>query len=93
MWLYLGSSFDAFKSDTKGRGPFSGHVNGALVMKELSIPWIHWHSTSYSINRTFSRDDPIFDDPLLQPPGACQLSYIARADRFEKIVRNATIAW
>lgn len=37
-WLNQGTSFDAFTDDqdydTSYLGPFNGHVNGALVMKE-----------------------------------------------------------
>ncbi|RMZ68437.1 histidine acid phosphatase [Pyrenophora seminiperda CCB06] len=37
-WVYQGNSFDAFTDnsayDTAYLGPFNGHVNGALIMKE-----------------------------------------------------------
>lgn len=91
-WLYLGASADAFTPDTEGRGPFCGHVNGTLVMKELSVPWRNWHSTRHQINATFSLDDPLLQDRLLQPPGG-QLTYVAMGDRFEQIVKNATREW
>lgn len=94
VWLYLGSSFDAFAPDTRGQGPFCGHVNGTLVMKELNSPWVHWHSTRYQIHRSFAPDDSIFTEELLQPPNsATLLSYIALGDRFEEIVQTATSQW
>lgn len=93
VWHYLGSSFDAFAPDTHGKGPFCGHVNGTLVMKELNNPWIHWHSTRYQIHRTFAPDDAIFTEELLQPPNTNRLSYIALGDRFEMIVQTATSQW
>ncbi|KAH0610730.1 uncharacterized protein H6S33_011157 [Morchella sextelata] len=34
-WIYQGRSSHAFQEDTSYLGPFNGHVNGALVMKEL----------------------------------------------------------
>ncbi|KAH8144489.1 uncharacterized protein LAJ45_11500 [Morchella importuna] len=94
VWHYLGSSFDAFSADTEGRGPFCGHVNGALVMKELGLPWMHWHSTRHRINSTLSPTNPLLSDELLQPAGSRgKLSYIANGDRFERIVRNAAFQW
>ncbi|KAF8539079.1 hypothetical protein BDD12DRAFT_883330 [Trichophaea hybrida] len=93
-WLYLGSSPDAFAPDTRGKPPFCGHVNGTLVMKELRNPWVHWHSTQYSIRRTFSNQDPILTEELLQPAGRrSALTYLARADRLETIVEIAITAW
>ncbi|KAJ4301338.1 hypothetical protein N0V90_003430 [Kalmusia sp. IMI 367209] len=47
-WIYQGNSFDAFTDnssyDTAYLGPFNGHVNGALIMKERKAPWYHWKS-------------------------------------------------
>jgi hypothetical protein len=34
-WIYLGDSTDAFDEHKSYLGPFNGHVNGSLVMKEL----------------------------------------------------------
>lgn len=89
VWHYFGSSFDAFSPDTAGRGPFCGHVNGSLVMKELSNPWRNWTSTRHTINAAFSPDDPIRREPLL----GNNFRYVAVADRFEQITRNATLEW
>jgi hypothetical protein len=50
FWFWAGNSFNALKEPTRGKGPFDSHVNGALVMKELKFPWVHWHSMTASIN-------------------------------------------
>lgn len=50
FWFWAGNSFYALKEPTRGKGPFDSHVNGALVMKELKFPWVHWHSMTASIN-------------------------------------------
>ncbi len=59
-WFWAGSSWDALEPDSRGQGPFDSHVNGALNMKELKNPWVHWNSMAASI-----RDDALaHDDPL-----------------------------
>jgi hypothetical protein len=59
-WIFAGSSWDALVPPTRGKGPFDSHVNGALNMKELKIPWQNWHSEAAGIK------DEILDpaDPL-----------------------------
>ncbi|KAF8453889.1 hypothetical protein BDZ91DRAFT_853126 [Kalaharituber pfeilii] len=47
-WVYQGRSSDAFKEETSYVGPFGGHVNGAVVMKELQKPWYHWRGGTHS---------------------------------------------
>lgn len=60
-----GSSWDAFAEATRGRGPFGGHVNGALVMKELRAPWPRWHSSQSAISDSvLALDDPLRDHAL-----------------------------
>ncbi|KAK4224652.1 hypothetical protein QBC38DRAFT_12997 [Podospora fimiseda] len=44
-WNFFGNSLDAFGRNAY-LGPFNGHVNGAVVMKELREPWIHWYNPS-----------------------------------------------
>ncbi|KAF2225804.1 hypothetical protein BDZ85DRAFT_307780 [Elsinoe ampelina] len=44
-WNYFGNSMDAF-GPSSYLGPFNGHVNGAVIMKELHAPWIHWYGSS-----------------------------------------------
>lgn len=34
-WIYQGVSTDAFTDEMSYLGPFNGHINGAIVMKEL----------------------------------------------------------
>ena len=40
-WTYQGNSFSAFSDDNSYDaaylGPFDGHINGALIMKELQL--------------------------------------------------------
>jgi hypothetical protein len=48
-WVFAGSSWDALIPPTRGKGPFDSHVNGALNMKELKIPWQNWHSEAAGI--------------------------------------------
>ena len=48
-WIWAGSSWEALDPLCRGKGPFDSHVNGSLNMKELKIPWLHWHSMSAGI--------------------------------------------
>jgi hypothetical protein len=59
-WIFAGSSWDSLVLPMRGKGPFDSHVNGALNMKELKIPWQNWHSEAAGIK------DDILDpaDPL-----------------------------
>jgi hypothetical protein len=64
-WLWAGSSWHAFDSAARGKGPFDSHVNGTLVMKELRLPWLHWNSTAQEIPlESFPPDHPVRTDPL-----------------------------
>ncbi len=49
MWMFAGNSRDALRDSSRGKGPFESHPSGALLMKELKIPWINWHSPSANI--------------------------------------------
>jgi hypothetical protein len=60
-WFWAGNSWYALKDPSRGKGPFDSHVNGALVMKELKFPWVHWHSMTASIN-----DDVLAPDDELR---------------------------
>jgi hypothetical protein len=67
FWIWAGSSWDALTLDSRGRGPFDSHVNGALNMKELKLPWIHWHSQAAAIrDEVLAPDDPLRGEPLWQ---------------------------
>lgn len=64
-WIWAGSSWDALEPDSRGNGPFDSHVNGALNMKEMKLPWIHWHSESASIQDTvLAPDDRLLSETL-----------------------------
>lgn len=64
-WLWAGDSNHALEPLTRGKGPFDSHVNGSLVMKELKIPWTHWHSMSAGIQEdALAPDDPLRTEPL-----------------------------
>ena len=64
-WIWAGSSWDALDPDCRGQGPFDSHVNGALNMKELKIPWLHWHSMSAGIrDEVLAPGDALRNDPL-----------------------------
>src|ERR1043165_8191636 len=71
-WAWAGHSWDALAQDTRGKGPFDSHVNGAMVMKELKAPWIHWHSQASSVTlEALAPTDPLRTEPLfLQRTGA-----------------------
>ncbi|GAQ90896.1 hypothetical protein KFL_006990020 [Klebsormidium nitens] len=51
-WFWAGQSHMAFDPATRLQGPFDGHVNGNLVMKELTPPWNNWHSSVAGISET-----------------------------------------
>lgn len=64
-WCYAGSSWDALEPDSRGKGPFDSHVNGAINMKELKAPWSHWHSENASIqDHALAPHDPLRAEPL-----------------------------
>jgi len=79
-WIRAGSSHDALADATRGRGPFDSHVNGGMVMKELKLPWLHWHSLSQTIGASaFAPGEPLLDHPLfVQRRGAQELETIVR---------------
>lgn len=48
-WAFAGNSRHALSPPTKGKGPFEAHPSGNLIMKELRLPWVHWHSFEVDI--------------------------------------------
>ena len=59
MWMFAGNSRDALRGGSRGNGPFESHPSGALLMKELKLPWQNWHSPQANIPVTaFARNDP-----------------------------------
>jgi hypothetical protein len=57
-WVFAGNSRHALSEPTQGKGPFESHKSGALLMKELKLPWINWDSPSARIFATaFAESD------------------------------------
>jgi hypothetical protein len=86
-WVCAGSSWDALVPPTRGKGPFDSHVNGALNMKELKIPWQNWHSEAAGIK-----------DEMLDPsdPLRAEKLWTARspAQEFERtFIRPGIVRW
>jgi hypothetical protein len=64
-WVWAGSSWEALAPGSRAHGPFDSHVNGALNMKELKFPWLHWHSPSAAIaDEVLAPDDPLRAEAL-----------------------------
>jgi hypothetical protein len=45
-WIFAGNSRHALDPKSEFKGPFETHTSGNFVMKELKLPWVHWHSFS-----------------------------------------------
>lgn len=74
VWFYSGDGTHALEPPTRGRGPFDGHVNGSLVMKELRAPWLHWNSQSVPIPpEAFAPGHPILDHRLMAHPDGAEV--------------------
>lgn len=59
-WVFAGNSRHALSEPTEGKGPFQSHPSGAILMKELEIPWINWHSFEAPMSPTvFPQDSPL----------------------------------
>lgn len=85
-WCWAGSSWDALEPDTRGNGPFDSHVNGGPVMKELKIPWMHWHSQSAKItDEVLAPDDPLRNEPLYRLKSG--------GEDLEKFIRSCIGRW
>lgn len=85
-WFLAGDSNDALADAMRGQGPFDSHINGAMVLKELKAPWLHWHSMAQSIPDTHF--------PANWAVGGAQIAAMRRgADELEKIVRQGIDRW
>jgi hypothetical protein len=85
-WGWAGNSFHALAAPTRGQGPFDSHINGSLVMKELKLPWSHWHSTDGIIPRSlFGPDSEFNTDPLF--------AELEGAEFLEGVVRTGIGRW
>lgn len=85
-WVWAGNSFHALDPRSRGKGPFDSHINGSLVMKELKLPWSHWHSNLSSIPREVL---PPESELLTEP----QFQDIQSANDLEAIVRAGIRRW
>lgn len=45
-WIFAGNSRHALEPKSEFKGPFESHASGNFLMKELKLPWVHWHSFS-----------------------------------------------
>jgi hypothetical protein len=85
-WVWAGSSWDALADDARGHGPFDSHVNGALNMKELKAPWIHWHSQAAAISdAALAPNDPLRAEAIWTSR--------AQAENLELLVRAGVRRW
>jgi len=83
-WFWAGSSWDALAAGSRGHGPFDSHVNGALNMKELKRPWVHWHSQAAQIpDSVLAPGDPFAAEPLWTKR--------SQADEFERAIARPGI--
>jgi hypothetical protein len=88
IWSWAGSSWDALSSPTRGLGPFDSHINGAPVMKELKIPWLHWHSQSAPIgDEILPPADPLRTDAFYQSTA------LKGGEDLELLVRSGVARW
>lgn len=83
-WVYAGNSRDALRPASAGKGPFETHVTGNLIMKELTKPWMNWHSPDAEIAATAFAPD---DDRRLHP----WFTGATGADEFEQSVTRPAI--
>jgi len=91
IWSWAGSSWDALEVETRGRGPFDSHVNGGPVMKELKVPWMHWHSQAAQIrDDILAPDDPLRGDAFYhsEPPTG-----LRGGEDLEPIVKAGIARW
>lgn len=73
VWVWAGNSFHSLDAPSRGQGPFDSHVNGSMVMKELKLPWTHWHSVSASVPpEVLAPGDPAAEDPLFTGRGGAE---------------------
>lgn len=94
-WVFAGNSLAGVEPDTEFKGPFESHTSGNFLMKELKIPWLHWHSFSFPntearILPPGLREHPWFDKKLGAEDCEVQVAFPAitrwTQRRFELIV-------
>ncbi|KAH8147163.1 uncharacterized protein LAJ45_08641 [Morchella importuna] len=94
-WIYQGRSSHAFQEDTSYLGPFNGHVNGALVMKELEKPWYHWESAQEpNFDQCFSDAEKasFMSTPYISSDGNL-FSGVSDANKIQITIQNGVTRW
>ncbi|MFE9425618.1 hypothetical protein ACFYNO_21920 [Kitasatospora sp. NPDC006697] len=82
-WVWAGDSWSALAPASRGRGCFDSHINGSVVMKELTLPWSNWQSQSATIH--LPAGSPVSADPLL--------AQLVGAENLELTVRSLVARW
>ena len=86
FWIWSGNSFYAIDEKSRGKGPFSGHINGGPLMKELKIPWQHWNSMNAVIQKeAFAPNDPLQNSSFFADKKG--------GEKFEQFVRSGIHHW
>lgn len=85
FWIWSGNSFHALDESTRNKGPFSGHINGGPIMKELKLPWQNWSS----MNAIISLDILPKDHPNRNHRFLSDTKLLARGEQLEGIIRAA----
>ena len=95
-WAFAGNSRHALSPPTKGKGPFEAHPSGNLIMKELRLPWVHWHSFTVNVPEdAFPQGDGRRNHPWFKNRGGaetCETAVVMpsitrwTAARFDKVI-------
>jgi hypothetical protein len=64
-WAFAGNSRHALTAPTRDNGPFESHKAGHFIMKELRLPWVHWHSPKARIVPAILDDAQLADHPWI----------------------------
>ncbi|ERF76404.1 hypothetical protein EPUS_06962 [Endocarpon pusillum Z07020] len=95
-WIFQGMSTNAFEQETAYLGPWNGHVNGALVMKELHKPWLHWitDNNNFVTRLSDKNQEDFLAAPYLTDQSAKTIfSGVSSAESMEIIVENGVSKW
>ncbi|EPE30986.1 hypothetical protein GLAREA_03953 [Glarea lozoyensis ATCC 20868] len=93
-WVYQGVSTEAF-SDESYLGPFNGHVNGGLIMKEIHKPWLHWMTDANDPTPNFTDTTKEALSKVFAPylSDSTPLSKVNSADNMEPYITDGISAW
>jgi len=95
---------EQFNPLSTGRGPFDGHIGGAMIMKELTFPWTHWFDSGnlgdFTASLGSTKDSPskadpyhALYDPLYTDDSGAPFSLLGRAEDLEPIVELSVTKW